>query len=54
MKMNITFFISPTERDVFVSPLYPLCNEVQPDVKGQPDRAHHGGGGEPERLWRRE
>lgn len=33
-----------TEWDVPVSPVHPLRNEVQPDVQGQPDRAHPGGG----------
>lgn len=25
-------FTSPAERDILVSPIYPLCDEVQPDV----------------------
>lgn len=33
-----------TEWNVPVSPLHTLRNEVQPDVQGQPDRAHSGGG----------
>lgn len=37
------------ERDVPVSPVHALRDEVQPDVQGQPDSAHPGGGG-PERL----
>lgn len=40
------------ERDVPVSPVHALCDEVQPDVQGQPDRPHPGGGG-PEHFVRR-
>lgn len=44
-------FVS-AERDVPLSPVHPLRDEVQPDVQGQPDRPHPGGGGA-ERLVRR-
>lgn len=33
-----------TEWNIPVSPVHALRNEVQPDVQGQPDRAHPGGG----------
>ncbi len=38
------FFFVCAEWNVPVSPVHALRHEVQPDVQGQPDRAHPGGG----------
>ena len=37
--------VVPAERNLPMSPLHTLCDEVQPDVQRQPDCAHPGGGG---------
>ena len=45
MLLLLFWCLLSAERDVPLSSLHALCDEVQPDVQGQPDRTHLRRGG---------